>query len=448
MARINQAARSTPVFTHGGAPASLHVTPYQQLRRSVLSCMLWENTFYESGQSIANRISALCTQVTMPQLLALAVEARTEHNLRHAPLLLLVNALHKPEHNSKAVGDTIAQVLQRADEPGELLALYWAQNPERGPNKRASVAKQLKRGLAAAMQKFDAYQLAKYNRKTDVKLTDILRITHAKPDTEQRAAIWKQLFDGTLASPDTWEVALSGGADKRATFERLLQEGNLGYLALLRNLRNMVDAGVDTDLIKTAILARKGANRVLPFRFVAAARACPQLEPVLDQALVEVINVSPPLLGKTLILVDVSGSMRDRISAKSDISRMDAAATLASMINSTDLRVVSFSYHGVEVPPRRGMAGVDAIIKSQPHDGTALAEIVSWANTQPHDRLIVITDEQATTGRVPDPVAKLAYMINVASYQNGVGYGKWTQLNGFSESVLKWINAVEQENAQ
>lgn len=149
-----------------------------------------------------------------------------------------------------------------------------------------------------------------------------------------------------------------------------------------------------------------------------------------------------PLPGRTLILVDVSGSMDAKLSGKSDLSRMDAAATLAAIIPG-DVRVFSFSYNLVEVPPRRGMAGVDAILRSQQHGGTDLAGAVAQANRMPHDRLIVITDEQATTGRVPDPVAQLAYMINVASYRNGVGYGRWTHIDGFSEQVLRWIAAKE-----
>ena len=138
--------------------------------------------------------------------------------------------------------------------------------------------------------------------------------------------------------------------------------------------------------------------------------------------------------------------MDAKLSAKSDLSRADAAAALASIIHG-DLRVFSFSQRVVEVPPRRGMAGVDAILRSQSHGGTALAEAVAAVNAQvPHDRLIVITDEQSTSWRpVPDPVAKHAYMVNVASNKNGVGYGRWTHIDGFSEGILRWIHEVERD---
>lgn len=273
----------------------------------------------------------------------------------------------------------------------------------------------------------------------------MLFLSHAKPRDEEQAALFKRVVERQLETPDTWEVALSGGADKKETFERLLRDGKLGYLALLRNLRNMTEAGVDRGLIRDAIVARKGAQLVMPFRYVAAARACPQLEPAVDQALCAAVAEAPKLHGRTVVLVDVSGSMDERLSAKSDMKRIDAAAALASVINADDLRVITFSHQLVEVPARRGMAGVDAVIRSQPHGGTYLGSAIHAVNTQvPHDRLIVITDEQSAD-RVPDPVAKHAYMINVASFRNGVGYGKWTHVDGFSEAVIRFIHEIEAE---
>ena len=146
--------------------------------------------------------------------------------------------------------------------------------------------------------------------------------------------------------------------------------------------------------------------------------------------------------GRTLVLVDVSGSMDARLSVKSDLTRMDAAATLAAILPGK-VRLFTFSNAVVEVPARRGMAGVDAILRSQPHGGTELGKAVAQMNTIPHDRLIVITDEQACSP-VPDPVAAKAYMINVASARNGVGYGPWMHIDGFSENVLTYVRAHEQ----
>ncbi len=433
MARLNVSPKVTAT-THEGAPAFGHLKPIEQLRRSVLSCLLWESEFYEDGKSIADRITETALLVKPKELASLAIEARKVFNLRHVPLLLL-DVLSKTGPDLMA--DTTARVISRADEMGELLSVYWR-------NGRKSAPRQMRKGIAQAFTKFDEYQLAKYDRDGAVKLRDVLRIARPKPANDDQSALWKRVKDRSLKTPDTWEVALSGGADKKEAFERLLREGGLGYLALLRNLRNMAQAGVDTELVRNAIVARQGgAQRVFPFRYVAAARAAPQFEPYLDQALCEAISEMPIYLGKTAVLIDVSGSMDWKLSEKSDMKRIDAAAALGAIIPG-DIRLFTFSNSIAEVPPRRGMAGVDAIVKSQPHGGTNLGQAVSWINANVKaDRLIVITDEQSHDA-VPNAFAK-GYMINVASAKNGVGYGAWTHIDGFSEGVLRFIREVEGE---
>lgn len=432
--RLNVAPINYCGTTHEGASAA-RMTPEQALRRSVLSCLLWEREFYEDGVSIADRIETLATQVPPNALAALAVEAREAFKLRHVPLLLTVELA---KHGGPVVGETVERVIQRADELTELLSIYW-----RGGKRPLS--KQMKVGLAKAFRKFDGYALAKYDRANAVRLRDVLFLTHAKPKDAEQAELWKRLAANELSAPDTWEVALSGGADKRETFERLIREGQLGYLALLRNLRNMIEAGCDLGLVKEAIVARKGAQRVLPFRYVAAARAAPQLEPAIDQALSEAIAGLPVLSGTTAVLVDVSGSMSAKLSARSDLTRMDAACALASIVPG-DVRMFSFSNQVIEVPPRRGMAGIDALIRSQSHGGTALGAAVNAVNEQVHcERLIVITDEQSHD-RVAQPKGR-GYMINVASAKNGVGYGKWVHIDGFSEAVLTYIGEYERSAA-
>lgn len=430
--RLNTATAIPRIYTHEGATAK-RITPEQQLRRSVLSCLLWEREAYEDGQKIADRILEAAAKVDAATVSALAVEARNVHGLRHVPLLLLTDLIRR---GGAGVSDVIAGTIRRADEMAELLQIYWKDG-------KRPLSKQLQKGLAKTIGKFSEYQLAKYDRDGPVRLRDVLFLSHAKPRDDEQAALFRRVAERKLETPDTWEVALSGGADKKESFERLLSEGKLGYLALLRNLRNMVDAGVDRKLIRDALVARKGAQLVLPFRYVAAARACPQLEPAIDEALCSAVAEAPKLPGRTVVLVDVSGSMDWKLSAKSDLTRLDAAAALASVVNAEDLTVLTFSYQIVQVPPRRGMAGVDVVIRSQPHGGTYLGNAIRAVNEQvPHDRLIVITDEQSAD-RVPDPVARHAYMINVASNRNGVGYGKWTHIDGFSEAVLRFIHEIE-----
>jgi 60 kDa SS-A/Ro ribonucleoprotein len=423
--RLNK--KPEPIYTYEGGKAS-HITPEQQLRRSVMSCFLWEKESYEDGQSIADRIESLAGRVSPNFVHSLAIEARTKHNMRHAPLLLL---------SVRPNADAIYDVIQRADELTEIIAIHWR-------DRKKPIPAQMKKGIARAFTKFDEYALAKYNRDGVVKLRDVLFMVHAKPKDAEQAALWKRLVDGNLNAPDTWEVTLSSGADKKDTFERLLTEEKLGYLALLRNLSNMAKAGVDSSLVEGAIVARKGAERVLPFRFIAAARHAPQYEPALDRAMLKSIDALPKLSGKTVVLIDVSGSMKDKLSVRSDMTRMDAAAALGSIIQSDSLQVFTFSDQMVEVPPRRGMAGVDAIIKSQFHGSTNLRLALDNINSKVnYDRLIVITDEQSRDG-VTAPKGR-GYMINVASAKNGVGYGQWTKIDGFSENVIRYIYETENQ---
>jgi hypothetical protein len=435
MARVNLENRGPR--THEGARAA-NLTPELQLRRSVLACLLWEDRFYEDGVEIAGRIAELVPKVAAEKVAALAVEAREQMKLRHAPLLLVREMARHKTHRG-LVADTLARVIQRADELAEFVAVYWKDG-------RVPLSAQVKKGLAAAFPKFDEYQLAKGDRGGPIKMRDVLFLCHAKPRDEAQAAMWKKLTWGRLAVPDTWEVALSSAADKRAAWERLLQEKKLGAVALLRNVRNIREAGVDEQLVLSALRSIK-TGRVLPFRFLAAARYSPQWEEELEEAMFKSVAEQEKLPGKTVLLVDISGSMTALLSRRSEMLRADAAYGLAVLLRETaeQVRVYSFSDRVVEIPARRGFALRDAIDASQPHNNTHLGNAVEWLNkSEPYDRLIVITDEQAHDS-VPEPKGK-GYVINVASYKNGVGYGKWTHIDGWSESVIEYIRTVEFES--
>ena len=426
-----------PVYTHEGGKAS-HVSPLETLKRTVLSCLLWEKTFYEDGVSVADRIKLLVPQCYSQDVADLAIKAREDMKLRHVPLLLMRElARHSGiKGNPQVVSVALARVIQRADELTEFVAIYWKDGKE-------PLSKQVKLGLAEAFSKFNAYQLAKYNRDGAVKLRDVLFMCHAIPKDDEQAAIWKQLVDGTLAAPDTWEVGLSGGEDKKETFTRLLLENKLGYMALLRNLRNMKEADVELNLIYGAL--RKGAHRsrALPFRFLSAARAVPQMEPVLDEAMQLSLADMPKLEGTTVLMVDVSASMGMALSSRSDLSRRDAAAALAVLLRGVcdDVFICTFSMRLAPVPPRQGMALVDAITSSQPNSGTylrkSMEDLKNHLKGQHIDRTIVITDEQSADGS-DTPLGK-GYMLNVASHENGIGYGQWTHVHGFSEAVVQYI---------
>jgi 60 kDa SS-A/Ro ribonucleoprotein len=439
MSRLNVTNLARGLRTREGAPVR-PISNELQLRRSVLACLLWESQFYEDGVEIAGRIAELVPKVEPERVAALAVEARGQMKLRHAPLLLVREMAHHKTHRG-LVAETLERVIQRADELCEFVAIYWKDG-------RVPLSGQVKKGLAAAFSKFSEYQLAKYDRGGPIKLRDVLFLCHAKPRDDAQAGVWKKLIWGRLAVPDTWEVALSAagaasGGNKREAWTRLLAENKLGALALLRNLRNLREAGVDEALVLSA-LELMNAQRVLPFRFLAAARHAPQWESTLEDAMLKCVAGQQKLAGMTVVLVDVSGSMIAPLSRRSEMLRTDAAYGLALLLREIGERVqvFSFSDHLVEIPARRGFALRDAIDVSQRHNGTYLGKAVEQLNQKDrYDRLIVISDEQAHD-TVPNPKGQ-GYVINVASYKNGVGYGKWTHIDGWSEAVIEYIRMLE-----
>jgi len=442
MAKMNVWKRMFSVRTHEGAGAQ-PIDAQRELRRSVLTCLLWEDTFYEKGNGIASRIAELVTRNKAEDVAALACEARDQMQLRHVPLFL-TRELARRKGAGPLTAETLEHVIQRADELGEFVVLYWKTRKE-------PLSAGVKRGLAKAFTKFDAYQLAKYNRENTVKLRDVLFLCHAKPKNAEQAETWKKLVENTLESPDTWEVALSAGKDKRETWERLLREGKVGGMAVLRNLRLMLAAGVAPKLVAERL--EKGIARALPFRFVTAARHAPKLEQAIENAMLKGIAGFEKLPGVTGIVVDVSGSMNYRLAKKGETTRMDAAAGLAILLRekAEEFRIATFSDTCVTLPARRGFALRDAIVASQAHSGTYLKRALSslqggkdWADVE---RVIAITDEQSHDGILP-AWTKQAYVINVAPYKRGISYGNgWTHIDGWSERVLDYIAAMEKETA-
>jgi 60 kDa SS-A/Ro ribonucleoprotein len=434
MARLNLLNLNFGARTHEGAPAR-NISTELQLRHSVFACLLWESQFYEDGVEIAGRIAELVPKVAAEKVAALAVEARERMKLRHAPLLLVREMARHATHRG-LVAKTLVRVIQRADELAEFVAIYWKDG-------RVPLSAQVKKGLAAAFPKLDEYALAKYDRGGPIKLRDVLFLADAKPRDEAQAEVWKRLIAGELAAPDTWEVALSSGANKREAWERLLSEQKLGALALLRNLRNMREVGVDESLVLAALGSIRTA-RVLPFRFLAAARYAPQWEEAIEVAMLKWVANQEKLPGKTIVLVDVSGSMTAPLSHRSEVQRTDAAYGVAVLLREIGEKVALFSFSNslVEVPARRGFALRDAIDASQSHGATHLGKAVDGLNqNERYDRLIVITDEQAHD-LIPAPKGK-GYVINVASNKNGIGYGEWTHIDGWSESVVEYIRTME-----
>jgi 60 kDa SS-A/Ro ribonucleoprotein len=382
--------------------------------------------------------------------------------------LLLCSILADRAKGSAIVPDTLASVIQRADEPAEFLAIRCRLKGAAvgGLKDPGVITHGIRKGLARALLGSTNTSSPSTRAPRDaIKLRDVLRLVRPLPTDERQSELWDDLRHGRLARPDTWESALAGGADKKAVFTRLLEEGKLGYLALLRNLRGMRDAGVDRDLVRQAILARRGgADKVFPFRFIAAAKAAPEFEPELDQAFVGTLSQAPRLSGKTVALIDVSGSMyHGKVSAKSDMDRVHAACALAAILREVCEVPAVYATAGSDatrihqtapIPARRGMALVDAIhAMTRPLGGGGifLAQSMEWvrAREKTADRVIVFTDEQdcsMASHERPDaykPWGDRNYLINVATYKHGIAYGPWVHVDGFSEKIVDFVLAYE-----
>ena len=445
MATVNVKVRNSRK-THEGAPASI-IKPVEELKRSVMSCLLWEDSFYEDGVAIADRVKELTEKVSQEEARQILIDAKFKSKLRHMPLYLLTLFAEKKWLKK----EDVAKVCTRVDDMTELLSLYLK-------DEKKPLSHQLVKGLAMKIPEFSEYTLAKYNRDKAVKLRDVFRIARPVPKNEDQSALWKRVVANDLAIPDTWEVAISAcGSDsvkKAKEFTRLLTEkaldeetskefNKLGDLAFLRNLRKMREVGVDESVIRKSFEERRW-GWIIPYQFISAASVNPGFEDVLETAMFKCLGNEEPLKDKIALLVDISGSMVSKISRKSDLMRYDAAAGIAVLLREicTDIKLYVFNDKLFEIPPRRGFALRDAITKNAGGGTNMWESIRSVAQERRNRVMIVITDEQTMdTGSYSDTNSDLLVIINVASYQNGVGYEKGVvHINGWSDSVIYWLH--------
>lgn len=451
MATINRMIRE---YTHPGAKAS-KIDLVSQLERSVMSCLLWENSFYEDGASIADRITHLVGKVPAYETARIAIQAKEDMHLRHVPLLL-ARELARTKDGKSQLKLVLPKLITRPDDITEFLALYWKDG-------KKPLAKQVKILLGEAFRNFSEYQLQKYNGGSKaVKLRDAIKMTRPKPIDDAQAALWGRLVKGELQTPDTWEVAISYTKDKKTEWERLLTDNKLGGLAMLRNIRNMREAGINDDLIRKGISAIN-AGKLLPINFISAARYNLQFENTIEEKFFDCFSKSSKLTGKTILVVDVSGSMRGKLSAKSDLTRMDIAGAISMIaremceypvIYCTAGNDFSRQHATIQIPARRGFSLCDYVRGGEANKyigggGIFLAQCIEFIKKEQSsaDRIIVLTDEQDCDIKLnpasADAFGKYNYLINISSEKNGIGYHKWLHIDGWSDKVLDYIVKYE-----
>jgi 60 kDa SS-A/Ro ribonucleoprotein len=459
--RDTQFDETAPRLAGGGGMVAARQDAESLLRRAVMSCLLWEDLAYESGQAGADNLAALVPQVAPERVAAIAIETRQKQKLRHVPLWLVVQMCKHDKHKA-LVREVMAQVITRADQLTDLVALYWKANArELTATGKTKLPHQLKLGLADAFARFDAYQFAKYDRATAVKFRDVLALCHAHPPAGKEE-LYQQIKTRTLPVPDTWEVALSTGADKAATFTRLISERRLGNLALLRNLRGMAESGVNAATVIDG-LARINDAGLLPLNFLAAAKAAPAYAAEVEAALFRVYAGRQKLPGHTVIVIDVSGSMGARLAAKSEFTRMHAGAAMAVLGREICERATvwatagSDARHGhktEQLPNLRGLGLVAEVEAAQGRLGgggiftrQCLEHLAKEMRGARPDRIIVFSDSQDcdTVKKPPAPFGVYNYIVDVSAHARGVNYkGVWTaEISGWSERFLDYIAAFE-----
>ena len=268
MSKVNPLKKSvSPFDSNEKLAGDFGMNPAKQnnislLRRAVLANLLWENNAYIDGQSVTDEISRLIPLCNPLEVANLAIEARLLQKLRHIPLFIISEMCKYSEH-SKLVSSILPKVITRPDMITDFLSIYWKKG-------KTPISAQVKRGLSKSFNNFNEYQFAKYDRDAEIKLRDVMFLVHAKPDSGNED-LFKKIADRTLSTPDTWEVALSTGKDKKETWTRLITEKKIGGLAMLRNIRNMISADVDKSVICGGLNTLK-SSMLLPLDFLKSAK--------------------------------------------------------------------------------------------------------------------------------------------------------------------------------
>lgn len=467
MAKFNSAVTNKTVNLEGHAAYAM--SDRSKLVSQVLTSFFNEDKFYgDNSNEMKETIQAVIRKD--PQFVSnLAVFARREFNMRSVAHVLTGFLANIPE-GKPYIRQTVEGVTLRGDDATEILAFYLSEFGKPIPNG-------LRRALKAVFTRFDAYTLAKYKGEGNtVKMRDILRICRPHPETQEQSVMWKQLLDGTIPTPLTWESELSANGNNRETWEKLIDSGKVGYMALLRNLRNIVNAdpaNLPAVLDKLSDPDAVRHSKQLPFRFLAAYKSLPpNAGTKVYDALETAVNAScenvPRFPGKTVIAVDISGSMSSPVSAKSEVRCCEIGMMLGLIANRICDDAIFYVFnHGVEQlrVPSSGLL-YSAVHEAHAHGGTDM-NLPFQKMMKDHikcDRIIVISDNECNNPgwtinpgwtnpvqRVADEYRKRTgrniwvHAIDLMGYGTQQFCGPKTNLiAGWSEKVFSFILLAEQ----
>ncbi|WP_343671968.1 TROVE domain-containing protein [Chitinophaga sp.] len=494
--RFNTSKKDVSATVNYEGAKAYVLTPELELYSAVVTAS-FHDQFYEGSAERLERIRALIRK-NDPQFVArLAVYAREKMYLRSIPLALTVE-LAKVHTGNSLVSNMVNRVVQRADEITELLAFYALSNNRQDTKKLHRLSKQIQKGLSLAFNKFDEYQFAKYNRAAAVTLKDALFIVHPKPKDDDQQILFDKIAQDELQVPYTWETTLtatgqvkySDAGERQKAFryawEQLIESNALGYMALMRNLRNILQADVSNWMINKvcAQLTDEKAvlhSKQLPFRFLSAYRELKQVKHGRTKEVLEALETAiqtsvQHLQGfdndtRVVIACDVSGSMQKAVSARSVVKYYDIGLLLGMLLQYKCENVMTGMFGDkwkvVDFPKKNILANVDAFYAREGEVGYStngykvLADLIK--NRHVADKVMMFTDCQmwdSTTGNQSDkntlaaqwklyremvPHAKL-YLFDLA------GYGKTPVsvegndvylISGWSDKVFEILAAIE-----
>ena len=269
------------------------------------------------------------------------------------------------------------QIVLRPDDMLEIYAAYQAFGGDHLTNA-------MKKGFAAALGRFDAYQLAKYQGKNrTVKLVDMVNLVHPDPSAKNAEAL-SALVMGTLKNTKTWEAKLSAlgrenldektlAKKKYWIWAKLLNEGKLGYLALLRNLRNILrDAPGLANKVHNQLtdpyLIRK--SRVLPFRILTAYKQLNRSKASKRRVLkglrraMDIACDNMPVMENTLVVIDNSASMSQPVSGSEHLLCNEVAALFGiAMAKKCNADIMEFGSTARLIPYEPHVKAIDFAIR-------------------------------------------------------------------------------------
>jgi 60 kDa SS-A/Ro ribonucleoprotein len=368
---------------------------------SVLLTTFLEDEFYRKEKATIARIRELIAQAGDPRFAAkAAIYARHSHGMRSVSHVV-AGELAKAVKGASWTKHFHAQVVRRPDDVVEILAYYLAAHGRPVPNS-------LKKGLGAALARFDEHQLAKYRREHGVfKLVDAVNLVRP-PSTP---ALTK-LVKGGLAPAETWETKLTQAgtaetpeqvaAAKAGAWAGLVRERKLGYLALLRNVRNILTHAPEVAGELARQLADAAAVRralVFPFQFLSAVEVLKQgnlpgaarLMDALNEAIDHSLANVPKFEGSTLVALDSSGSMAGR---PQTIGSLFAATLVKAtgadlMLFSDDAKYVTLNRRDTTLTAADSIPFISG--------GTNFNAIFARAN-RGYDRIVILSDMQGWMG--------------------------------------------------